>query len=294
MNHFYDKILLALAVLALAGGTAVYFTGNSIAKSSSVNTESRPYEPVPVPKSDFPEVSWSEPVAQPSGFLYDVFTPFNIFIDKNGNFTQVGPNIKVFANTFGDPYLIGIERPLYRIQMEGFIEEDPADPSKVLILMYDEENNESIRARVCLEYADTEFRVDDFRVDRVEEGGATYKVAQTTITDLRSGEQVALNDIEAQYNKGFSATIGSREDLSLSFQLTDVGATFSTANGDYILDAVDLVSGNVTVTKAGDDFNDPITEVLFAEEITESEPELEESVEDNMNSATDISFDSFF
>ena len=48
--------------------------------------------------------------------------------------TQEGPNIKVAAPTFGDPFPVNIERELYRIQLEGFIEEDPSDPSKVLIL----------------------------------------------------------------------------------------------------------------------------------------------------------------
>ena len=295
MNQFYDKILLALAVLALAGGSAVYFTGQSSQPSLSSNAGDRAYVPVPVPDSEFPEVTWTEPVAQPSGFIYDVFTPFEIFIDKNGNFTQVGPNINVFAHTFGDPYLVGIERPLYRIQMEGFIAEDPADPSKILILMYDFEKQQSVRARSGNEYADSDFRVEDFRVERIEEGGASFKVAYTTITDLRTGEQVELNDIEQQFNKGFAATIGSRDDASLSIELTEVGAPFSTDNGDYSLDDIDLDGKTVTVTKLGDDFNDPITRVLSVEEIAADEVSEDPASEDNVDSeANNVSFDAFF
>ncbi|MGC6455520.1 MAG: hypothetical protein ACON39_00860 [Coraliomargaritaceae bacterium] len=295
MNQFYDKILLALAVLALAGGSAVFFTGKPSADAPSSDTGDRTYDSVPVPQSEFPEVTWAEPVAQPSGFIYDVFTPFEIFIDKNGNFTQVGPNIKVFANTFGDPYLVGIERPLYRIQMEGFIVEDPADPSKILILMYDIEKQQSVRARAGREYADAEFRVEDFRVDRIEEGGAVYKVAYTTITDLRTGEQVVLNDNEEQFNSGFSATIGSRENASLKFKLSEVGATFSTAEGDYSLDSIDLETKTVTVTKVGDDFNDPITEVLSVEEFVNQEVTVDDEAEENIDfNANDVSFDEFF
>ena len=64
--------------------------------------------------------------------------------------------------------------------------EDPADPSKILILMYDFEKQQSVRARAGNEYADSDFRVEDFRVERIKEGGASYKVAYTTITDLRT------------------------------------------------------------------------------------------------------------
>lgn len=295
MNQFYDKILLALAVLALAGGSAVFFTGKPSANQLSSDVGDSAYEPVPVPQSEFPEVAWAEPVAQPSGFIYDVFTPFEIFLDKNGNFTQVGPNIKVFSNTFGDPYLVGIERPLYRIQMEGFIVEDPVDPTKILILMYDTEKQQSVRARAGNEYVDAEFRVEDFRVERIEEGGAVYKVAHTTITDLRTGEEVVLNDIEEQFNKGFSATIGSRESSSLLFELSEVGATFSTDSGDYSLDSIDLEMKTVAVTKLGDDFNDPITQVLPVEETVTEDVTVGADDEENVDLNTnDVSFDSFF
>lgn len=295
MNQFYDKILLALAVLALAGGSAVYFISKASVAPSTAGAGDRPYEPVPVPQSEFPEIAWAEPVAQPSGFLYDVFTPFEIFLDKDGNFTQVGPNIKVSANTFGDPYLVNIERPLYRIQMEGFIAEDPADPEKILILMYDLENKRSVRARKGNEYADSSFRVEDFRVDRIEEGGAIYKIAYTTITDSRTGEQFVLNDAEKLYEDGFSAVIGSREDPALRIELSESGASFSTGTGDYSLDSVDLLASTVTVTKDGDDFNEPITRVLEVEN-----PAMEEETEDNSTdnstelNANNASFDAFF
>lgn len=295
MNQFYDKILLALAVLALAGGSAVYFTGKPPAVPRSAGAGDRAYEPVPVPQSEFPEVAWAEPVAQPSGFLYDVFTPFEIYLDKDGNFTQVGPNIKVFANTFGNPYLVNIERPLYRIQMEGFIAEDPADPEKILILMYDLENKRSVRARSGNEYADSDFRVDDFRVDRIEEGGAIYKIAYTTITDTRTGDQVVLNDAEKQYNKGFSAVIGSRDDPAVRFEFTESGTSFSTDTGEYSLDAVDLDASSATVTKAGDDFNEPITRVLLVETLVDEEEEEDASVDDSTGlNANNASFEDFF
>jgi len=295
MNQFYDKILLALAVLARAGGSAVYFTGKPPAVPRSARAGDRAYEPVPVPQSEFPEVAWAEPVAQPSGFLYDVFTPFEIYLDKDGNFTQVGPNIKVFANTFGNPYLVNIERPLYRIQMEGFIAEDPADPDKILILMYDLENKRSVRARSGNEYADSDFRVDDFRVDRIEEGGAIYKIAYTTITDTRTGDQVVLNDAEKQYNKGFSAVIGSRDDPAVRFEFTESGTSFSTDTGEYSLDAVDLDASSATVTKAGDDFNEPITRVLLVETLVDEEEEEDASVDDSTGlNANNASFEDFF
>lgn len=297
MNKFYDKIVLVLAILALIAGLAVSVISNQPASEQQASQPDNPYLPVPVPQTEFPEIIWQEPEAQASGFIYDVFTPFEIYVDKEGNFTQVGPNISVLANDFGSPYLMNVERPLYRIQMEGFIAEDPADQDKVLILFYDRENERSVRARPGNEYAASSFSVDDFRIERItEESGAIYKIAYSLITDLRTGQQLELNDAAAHYNEGFSVTIGNREDLMQTTELNAIGSTFSMQTGSYSLDDVDLSRNSVTVTKLGDDYSDPITRELFVEETTVQESqENDDSSEANglMNNANS-DFNAFF
>ena len=79
MKKIYDKLVLLIAVLALAAGGALYFMkmGDlpSAGSVSAVITTENPYEVVPAPQASEGEVSWPSPEPQSTKWVYDVFTP---------------------------------------------------------------------------------------------------------------------------------------------------------------------------------------------------------------------------
>ena len=103
MKQVYDKLLLLLAVLALAEGCAFYFTASKSVHPRTGSLGTNQYVPIEANNADVVTVEWGEPEPQPSGFIYDVFTPYEIYLDENGNFTQEGPNIKVAGQALEIP-----------------------------------------------------------------------------------------------------------------------------------------------------------------------------------------------
>ena len=266
MEKLYDKILLAVALLFLGGGCAIYFMGSNPSISGSNGAGVNGYVAIAAPSAESVSVEWGDPDSQPSGFIYDVFTPYEIYLDKEGNFTQEGPiDPPPPPPPFGSPYLVKIEQELYRIQLEGYIEEDPTDPTKVLILFLNAETGMSVRGRIGQEKADAEFSVVDFQIVRENEGGAIIKTAQATILDKRTGKEVVLTDAERRFNDEVSVVIGCELDPELMFEFTEAGASFQTSTGNYVLKEINLEENMVTVEKLADEVNEPITEQLRVE-----------------------------
>ena len=266
MEKLYDKILLVVALLILGGGCAVYFMGSTPSVTGASGTGDKTFTPVAAPSAESVTVEWGDPDTQPSGFIYDVFTPYEIYLDRDGSFTQKKPDrLTIQGPEFGSPYLVKIEQELYRIQLEGYIEEDPTDPTKVLILFLNAETGMSVRGRIGQEKADAEFSVVDFQIVRENEGGAIIKTAQATILDKRTGKEVVLTDAERRFNDEVSVVIGCEFDPELMFEFTEAGASFQTSTGNYVLKEINLEENMVTVEKLGDEVNEPITEQLRVE-----------------------------
>ena len=87
MNKIYDKLLLAIAVLLLAGGVFLYLQKSdavtSLNPSIDVQPADKPYLRETTSSLSPAEVNWPEASEQSTGWLYDVFTPPKIFIDEN-------------------------------------------------------------------------------------------------------------------------------------------------------------------------------------------------------------------
>ena len=94
MNKIYDKLLLVIAVLVLAGGVFLYMQNSGAAPSLKVPVKGQPadnpYLPETVSSPTPSEVNWPEAPEQSTGWRYDVFTPPKIFIDQNGQFSEEG------------------------------------------------------------------------------------------------------------------------------------------------------------------------------------------------------------
>lgn len=260
MKQFYDKLVLLVAVLALLGGAALYFikAGNVPEDPGKVRAQpaDNPYDPVPVPETPSTEATWPEPEPQSSGplWVYDVFTPPKIYIDADGNFIADPPVAPQPKPPFG-LYLEEIRRNAYRIQIQGYIEEDRSDASKSLVLLFDEERNVPVRLRPggVSEAADVE--VVDFSINRQidAEKGEVEVTAEATIRDLRTGEELVLTDGERLFETGVTVILRSREDPTIDLELSEAGTEFSTPLGDYILRSINLEENSVTVEKLAPD-----------------------------------------
>jgi hypothetical protein len=302
MNKIYDKLLLAVAVLALLAGVGFYVMKSGEIPSAAPQLGQpgdNPYQVIPVPTSSEVTATWpeaTETTKQPADELYDVFTPPEIYVDNDGTFIFKPP----YDDTLPPPpfgiYLVEIEREPYRIQIEGYIEEDLGDASKSLVLLFDEEKQKQVRARIGQEKAKSEFTLVDFTIERVRDAdGNISKIVIATLLDQRSGEEVVLKHGERLYTDTTTVVLGSKEDASVEVVLQEAPKAFETAAGKYVLEAINLEESSVTVKKLANDeleleeetqtlILSPLNEETTTSETTETE------IEDDDDQAFDFSF----
>ena len=268
MNKIYDKLLLITAVLVLAGGVFLYIhnTGSipSINMPGDFQPTDNPYIPETVSSPTPVEVNWPEAPEQSTGWRYDVFTPPKIFIDENGQFSEEGWEPPIPPPPFGI-YLANIEQKPYRIQIQGYMQEDDADFSKVRLLMFDEEAQKTVFARPGEEKPDAEFKLLSFDIERLrDENNNIKKIAKAIILDQRSGEEVMLIDGERRYNSGFTVVIRSDEDASFNLELAEVASEFEGPTGLYTLLEISLEDSSVKVNKHASEDSEAEIQILKA------------------------------
>lgn len=276
MNKIYDKLLLLVAALLLAGGVVLYLqkSGATPSLSAPVNAEpaDNPYQAEPVPASESTSAVWPDAPEQSTGWFYDVFTPPKIYIDKEGQFTAEGWTPPPPPVPFG-VYLADIERKPYRIQLEGYIEEDRSDPLKTLLLMYDEEAKKQVRARPGDVKPEAEFKLLSFEIERVRDADNNIDViAEAKILDQRSGEEVTLVHGERRFDSGVTVVIKSEQDPGVEIMLSEAPTEFETPSGQYVLEEINLEDSSVTVKKQGIDDVEPETRTLKIRSAAASAP----------------------
>jgi hypothetical protein len=294
MNKIYDKLLLALALLVLLGSLAFYIikpgAGGSVPSAGSIQLMDHPYVATSISTDDMASATWPQPDEQSTGWVYDVFTPPKIYLDENGRFVNEGRKPPV---PFGI-YVASLERESYRIQLEGYIEEDPMDASKILILLYDEEKQRSVRARVGQVKDASAFEVLDFKIERLrDKNGNPYKNEYATILDQRTQQQVVLRNDERLYNNSVTVQIRSEQNPELNLQVSEVGASFETPAGQFVIEEINIEEMAILVKKlARGDGEDEIKR-LTASDL--SKTRVPESVETPVANETSIkAFDPLF
>lgn len=271
MNKIYDKLLLAVALLALLASVGFYVSqsgATSTARSQVGQPADNPYQAIPVPASSGQTAIWPDATKtskQPPLELYDVFTPPQIWVDNDGTFIFKSPiSVAESKPPFG-LYLAKFERDPYRIQMEGYIEEDLSDASKSLVLLFDEELQTQVRARVGQEQAKSEFKLVDFSIERIKDNdGNVSKVVTASLLDQRTGKVVVLKHGERLYNDTTTVVLRSQEDSAIEVVLEESSMAFETSLGSYVLEEINLDNKTVTVTRLGNEALkiDPETQVL--------------------------------
>ena len=300
MNKIYDKLLLVIALLILAGGVFLYLqkSGDATSLNAPINvqTADKPYLPETVSSQTLGDVNWPEAPEQSTGWRYDVFTPPKIFIDENGQFSEEGWEPPVPPPPFGI-YLAQIERKLYRIQIGGYSlsNEDSTDASKALLFMYDEEAQKQVLARVGEEKNEAGFELLSFDIERLyNEDGTIQTIAKATILDLRSGKEVLLTDAEPRYDSDLTAVIRSDEDASFNIELTDAPHEFEGPMGRYTLLEISLEASSVKVIKDANGNSEAETRVLKALGVTTSSTPEIITPETNALQGAEKIFDSMF
>ncbi|MDQ8194416.1 hypothetical protein QEH59_08260 [Coraliomargarita sp. SDUM461004] len=301
MNKIYDKLILAVAVLLLAGGVALYLKQANATPSMSApvnaQTGDSPYEAVPMKPSQSVDASWPEVEAQPSGpkWIYDVFTPPKIYVDMSTGEFSADPPVQVAPPPPFGVYLASIDRKPYRIQLEGYIEEDRSDPSKTLLLLFDEEAQKQVRARPGTEKEEAEIELLNFDIQRIRDADNNIEViAKATILDQRTGEEVVLTHGERRYDSGVTVVIRSNEDSSYVKELTEAPTEFEGPLGQYTLEEINLEETSVTVKKHAIEDGEPETVTLEVESAASSTPTTNNTPTNDQNEDVSDAFDLMF
>lgn len=271
MNKFYDKIVLAVALLVLLGSVGFYFlrTGNQsydveglLSKSPSGGA----YQWISKPDIINADSSWPEPVAQdPEGqWVYDVFTPPKIWWDsKTESFVAVSPFLPVAPKPPFGLQLTRIERPLYRIQLDAYFQR----PEGSVMLLRDVESGESLRGREGDVFEEQAFEIKSFKVERVatEDGGIT-QVPSVTIFDRRINKDVVISS-EPLYLEGQIRIILSTTNPPYSVQeyvLQNAGETIQVGEDSFTLLEFDFDNQTASVEKSSPQLEEKEVQLLKA------------------------------
>lgn len=291
MKFSYDKLLLGLGGLALLAGIGFYVMNSN--KISSARAEigqlgSNLYEPIPVPVFDENATVWPNAVEQAPGELYDVFTPPAIWIDAEGTFIFESPIDDLPPAPFG-VYLADLENEPYRIQLEGYVEEDFNDPKKSVLLLYDEEKQQRIRARVGESIKEHEFTLYDFKIDRTRDSNGIVKLAFATILDLRDGHRVFLTHGKRKYKESMTVVLRSEEDASFEIRINqELPYEFKTSTAKYVLEKINLEESSIIVKRLGDSVLELETKKLFLNSQKNSKETPNKSLKPKTNNSNQV------
>ena len=274
MKKIYDKLFLVIAVLFLSMGVYLCIKNIGLAPAlpTSVEVEvmDNPYQYEAIPTAEPQQANWPEPVAQSAGpeWIYDVFTPPEIYIDQAGNFVPTGWKPAPPPIPFG-VYLSDIVRKAYRIQLEGYIEEDRSDPSKSLLLFFDEEADKQVRVRPGNENVASEFKVISFDITRLRDADGNIEIeAKANILDNRTGKEVILTHGQRLYLEDVTVLIRSDEISDFKKELTESPSTFDSPSAKYTLLEINLEESTVLVEKCSTDSELVETRTLEARSAT--------------------------
>ncbi len=282
MNNYYDKILLLLGVISLTVGAVVatIFISTPDMESSAAmigkSLQGEDYKRMPIPQIQPNVATWPEAPKQSTGWVYDVFTPPQIFLDNEGNFTIKPPYEDVLVVEPFGLYLAKLERPLYRIQMNGYT----GTQDDYTLIFKDIESGGSVRARIGTTVDSSAFKVHSFHVSRdFGEDGSLTRTATAEIIDLRTGDTITLINGEVLYVEGIEIMLQSHEDPTVLVRPTYEGEIFSTPLGEYQVEVINLDARTITVRKIQtDDEVEDRVETLLLEKSSES-------TETNVNSS---------
>lgn len=257
MNGFYDKIILAVGVLALAGSAGYYATSMTVDgdNAAAPTPGGADYETLSAKEISANFKNWPDPTSQDEAGneLYDVFTPPKIWWDpENQQFIFVPlEDPPPPAPPFG-LRLTSFDQELYRIQLEAYFEDLSGEISKASIMFFDNKTGTSFRGKVGESFPEHDAEILDFTVNKVvNDDGSIRRVPRVTILDRESGEKIQLTTEERLYiPNSYMLNFRTLDPYPAeTFMWEEVGATKSVEDVTYKLLDFDFDKQTATVEK---------------------------------------------
>ncbi len=308
MAKLYDILLLAIAALILAGAAAFYATTPQpeVTPVGEIRLTGGNYEAVPVPELQTSITVWDAPpppAEADEGWEYGVFTPPKVYI-VDGILQPVPPKPPEPPPPPFGIELVDIDRGLYRLQYDGYLEVDADNLDASIILLENVETDEPIRTKVGRTSEQHDFELLDFEI-RVS--GIADRTELVTLRDTRTGDTVTLSSEEPLFSDERTFTFASTlsdEEVSFTFRGdAELGQTWEMNDAKYTLLEISLDKRTATVRKESAQLEEPQERTLGEVAMTtpqredpdlEEEPETTEPEPSRNRNTSDDSLESLF
>lgn len=267
-----EKILLVIAVLICAGSAAWTFllagSPQRSAAQDAPSSRTAGYTSVASSEPVRVEPAWAPPPPQSEDglWVYDIFTPPRIYINPETRLFSVIPYTGPVEEAPFGLVLTTVERPVYRLQLEGYVEEDPSDPSKSLIHLHDREAGRSRMMRVGQESPESEFRILGFQLSReMNADGLLERRAELELQDLRTGSRITLRSGQTRYADRMRLHFRSREPADRRFVAEAPGERIEHDGYVYTIVEIDPDMPSVLVERTATDGGSIRRQVLYPE-----------------------------
>lgn len=196
--------------------------------------------------------------------IFEVFTPPLIYYHKEANTFSLTPPGDT-GKDFGVE-LVGIERELYRIQLGGFALGPSSDVGGPIVLLYNEETGQLLRARRGQRFAQAQFALLDFQArkffkEQPDGSRILFEDISCHIFDERLNEKVALSTTGKRRIRHADAIFRTSVDASRIFKVRE-GETFEVNGQKFIVRTVDPETQTVEIEKLSGRQEEPLIQVL--------------------------------
>lgn len=259
--------MLGIALLAAVATTAWWAKEGGVirraAPATMERTEDQPWTaPATAGSGDVP-TRWTDAVAQRRGpgWVYDLFTPPEIFFDERaGQFTVVPPAsaaaVEPAERTAGNAFGLevrAVQRPPFRLQLVGYV----GGEGSYRGVFENLETGETLLAKDGQRIAGLAARIERFEVVRLAmelpESMTTFRlVARAKVQDELTGATVVLTDLERCYVAPPTALV-AMPDAADALQEVREGDKVSVGRVTFTIDRIQLVPPCLDVTKAAAD-----------------------------------------
>ena len=271
MKH-YDKVFFLVALLALVAGIGIYFYGKpdkertekAVKEMIARKPKGVVWEEVKMPKPNFSTIEWPEIVAQDEDgkWFFQVFTPPQIWVDKDGQFITESPFIKEAARQSFALKFKGVSNEPYPIRYIGRL----GDVNNPTISLYNEKTKMYFNGKLNQEIVTLQpstgkkmnlgLTIKSIKTDRVDSKKATLSSMNVTIVlfDKKLGRDITIYSykptiLEDQRRMTFILPDGTE------WHVKEAGEEANAEKGKYIVKSVDFANESAVISLIPEDKN---------------------------------------
>lgn len=278
-----DRVILAVAVALALGSTTAFglLVRRHAVPSASTSPARVPavggiYEPrAPRLRSAKTEI-WAEPAAQSRGseWVYDAFTPPEIFYDPRAKEFTVKPPVDPIAEEIQDPFgleLVAVRPEPFRLQLVGYVGEEGNWRGTFENVISGETFLGAGGRRVPSLALTIRSLEVELQPVRIPDSMTTYqRVATAVVHDEKAGCDVRLTQRERHFAGAGSALVAASGRTMVREVRT--GDTLKIGDVSYHIDAISTSPPSVEVVKTAPASTQPERRVLTPREADPSRP----------------------